>query len=269
MNEFILSLIDTNQGINYNLVIIGVLAYLAILWIAICIWVYTDARKRYESIIYPIIIFLFVLVFNIPALIFYVMIRPDFTFEEEELLEAAVYNRKKLEPIIFSGTEGFDISLNLRVIPRRNEDGQSKHEMDLDVSWIPTTRAPEETHLEELEQIERVINKSGEIKNSYEEGIQNIKSPVAELMNSMSTKFSSFTIGFKNTVNKLSVKIKEQYLSGRKVVQKVDITKPEEEKVVEGEIKPEMVEKPDKEGKRENYISKKWLRKHRKKKKKH
>lgn len=51
--------------------------YLLILWLLVPIWVYIDSKKKYHNNFISIVFALLVLPFNIPGLIFYIIIRPD------------------------------------------------------------------------------------------------------------------------------------------------------------------------------------------------
>lgn len=51
--------------------------YLLILWLLVPIWVYIDSKKKFHSNFISIVFALLVLPFNIPGVIFYIIIRPD------------------------------------------------------------------------------------------------------------------------------------------------------------------------------------------------
>ncbi len=135
MWEFLLNLLKVNEEINYSLIVAIVFSYFFLIWLVICIWVYFDARKRYVSGITCVCFALFVLVFGPPALMFYIMIRPEHTIEEEYYINLALSGEKESKPIYFDGDKGFDISINLSVQPRENDKGQ--HRMDMRVEWYP------------------------------------------------------------------------------------------------------------------------------------
>lgn len=52
-------------------------AYLLILWLLVPIWVFIDSKKKFNSNFISTVFALLVLPFNIPGVIFYVIIRPD------------------------------------------------------------------------------------------------------------------------------------------------------------------------------------------------
>ncbi len=139
MGNAFLDLIKVNEEINYTAIISIVVGYLAIIWFVVCIWVYYDANKRFRNFITPWLFLVFVLVFGPPALIFYIMIRPEHTLEEEYLMDLAMSGEKELQPIRFDGNKGFNISLNISVEPKKGTD--KKNEMNMNVEWLPQERA--------------------------------------------------------------------------------------------------------------------------------
>lgn len=135
MSEFILNLIKVNESIDYPLIIAVVIAYFLFIWLVICGWVFFDAKKRYGSFLTPILYFLFVLFGNVPAAIFYIMIRPEHTLEEDYYINLALSGEKELRPIVFDGDRGFDLTLNISVQPKQSEE--DKHKMMMNVEWVP------------------------------------------------------------------------------------------------------------------------------------
>ncbi len=135
MAEFLLNLVDVNENINYSLIITVIVSYLYFLWFVICIWVFTDGQRRYKTVIPSVLFTIFVFIFGPPALIFYVMVRPEHTLEEDYYINLALSGEKELKPIYFDGNKGFDISINMSVQPKENSN--DKHKMFMDVSWMP------------------------------------------------------------------------------------------------------------------------------------
>ncbi|MFC1780194.1 hypothetical protein ACFLY9_00660 [Patescibacteria group bacterium] len=135
MWDFLLNLVQVNESINYSLIISVIVSYFFFIWFVVCIWIFFDARKRYESTITPALFCVFILIFGIPALIFYIMIRPEHTLEEDYYMNLALSGEKALKPICFDGDKGFDISINMAVQPKTEKDG--KHKMEMQVAWIP------------------------------------------------------------------------------------------------------------------------------------
>ena len=135
MADYILDLLNANETVDYSFILSAAAAYVLFMWLIVCIWVFFDAKKRYKSILMPFQFTVFSLLFNLPALIFYIIIRPEHTLDEDYLLNLALSGEKQSKPIFFEGDKGFDISINLSVQPKENSD--NKHKMDVDVSWMP------------------------------------------------------------------------------------------------------------------------------------
>lgn len=81
-------------GFLISLVIAFVVAYLVAFWAALLIWTFRDIRSRSRNLLTAAFAVLLVLVFNIPGLILYLLLRPretiaeqyERTLEEESLL---------------------------------------------------------------------------------------------------------------------------------------------------------------------------------------
>jgi hypothetical protein len=161
MIDFFLSLIEVNEGVNYAMIISFIAAYFLIIWLVICIWVFSDAKKRYPFVTSPVLFALFVLFFGPPALIFYIMIRPEHTLEEEYLMDMALGGEKEARPIYFDGDKGFEISINFSVQPKASGDG--KHKMKMNVEWMP--QRGEESKIKQ-----EVIKQKSEVATKKEKG---------------------------------------------------------------------------------------------------
>ncbi|MBN2015714.1 hypothetical protein JW766_02685 [Candidatus Dojkabacteria bacterium] len=135
MWDFLLDLVQANESVNYAFILAVVASYVFLIWFVICIWVFFDARKRFRSVITSILLSVFSLLFGPPALIFYIMIRPEHTLEEEYYMNLALTGERETRPIYFEGEQGFEIAFSVSVQPKSVEGG--KHEMMMNVSWMP------------------------------------------------------------------------------------------------------------------------------------
>jgi len=135
MLDFFLDLIQVNEKIDYAMLVSIIITYLFIIWFVVSIWVFADARKRYSSIITPFLFTIFIIFFGPPALIFYILIRPEHTLEEDYYMSMAMSGGKESRPIQFNGDDGFDIAINLSVKPKQSQE--KSHQMLVDVEWNP------------------------------------------------------------------------------------------------------------------------------------
>ncbi len=69
--------------VEVTLTLIG--AYLAATWICLIVWTVRDARARTGDVVVQILSGLLVLLFNLPGLILYIILRPAETVEEASL----------------------------------------------------------------------------------------------------------------------------------------------------------------------------------------
>lgn len=113
-----LYIIDLVEKIEYREVFIAIGLYLLILWSAICGWVLVDAYKRYSKLI-SIIITLLVAFLGPPALIFYIMIRPEHTKEERKHLDSQYDEHLDTLPINFDYNREFEVNIKYKPKSKR------------------------------------------------------------------------------------------------------------------------------------------------------
>ncbi|MEO6728460.1 MAG: hypothetical protein ABIM99_00910 [Candidatus Dojkabacteria bacterium] len=128
--------INSVLSIDFAKIFIFVAIYLLVLWLLICVWVYNDAMKRFKAMHLAIIFFMLCLVLNFPALIFYLIIRPE--SEEEHVFymhsdeEASNLGGVNVPIVNFIGEDGFKISLQLKVAnPKADKDSN----LDINLDW--------------------------------------------------------------------------------------------------------------------------------------
>lgn len=73
--ESFLKLFEDENILNYIVLFCGF--YIFILWLIMPVWVFIDAKKKYNNITLATLFFILVLPLNIPGLIFYIIIRPE------------------------------------------------------------------------------------------------------------------------------------------------------------------------------------------------
>jgi len=118
IGEFILKQIQDNQNRDWDSIFKALGIFLFLFWICISIWVYFDVRTRYKRRITAILVTLFVFIFNIPALIIYVVLRPEHTKEEIKLIQSAGFFPISFDPkILGNPTTPLKLSFTLDVTP--------------------------------------------------------------------------------------------------------------------------------------------------------
>ncbi len=83
VNNLVLGIFDGIGTFDFNtaLKVVGLL--FIIFWIMVSGWVFLDARERSQSKGFQILSFVFVLLFNLPGLFIYMIIRPKATIQEQ------------------------------------------------------------------------------------------------------------------------------------------------------------------------------------------
>jgi len=80
--QFLLDLLSNLGETNFDVAIKVILIFFAVFWLFVVGWVWNDSGERSTKFIYRILSSLLVLIFNIPGLIIYLLMRPDATIEE-------------------------------------------------------------------------------------------------------------------------------------------------------------------------------------------
>lgn len=158
IGEFILKQIQDNQNRDWDSIFKALGIFLALFWLCICIWVYFDVRTRYKRRITAILVTLFVLIFNIPALIIYVVLRPEHTKEEIKLIQSAGFFPISFDPkILGNSTTPLKLSFTLDVTP----DPEGKTTPKINVSMVGN------------ENIQNVVeNKEKVVENTQKESVK-------------------------------------------------------------------------------------------------
>jgi len=122
------------SGDGLSTVLVGVALYLGLLWALFSFWVYVDAKKRYQKTVIAVVFFIVVLVFNFPALVFYLITRPE---DENDyvLLPSEHLNNKGINvPIVnFVGKDGkVNLSFELKI---NNPEFVNNSDMAINIDW--------------------------------------------------------------------------------------------------------------------------------------
>ncbi len=117
MENFILGLIESSLNFQLGSFI---LFYLVLLWVLVAVWVFIDGYRRYKSVFLGLLFSFIVLTFNIPGLLFYIILRPEKSEDNLLIIQDNIdYISKKginLPIINFTDKDGnANISINLSV----------------------------------------------------------------------------------------------------------------------------------------------------------
>lgn len=168
-------IVDIAEGniIEYQNIFFYVVLYLCSLWLLFAIWVYFDAKKRFEGSLLPFLLALVVFILNFPALMFYLIIRPE---DEEDYtiidgLSGHHHSRGGVDvPLVnFVGKEGeIELSLYLKVNkvkPSHDED------ININVDFAKSQKFKEveiKSKKVELEPVKKAEEKLGNVKSNVE-----------------------------------------------------------------------------------------------------
>jgi len=123
MEQIIVGILDS--ALDYATLGKVVLIYLVALWAIFSFWVYVDAKRRFDNVLYAIIFFLLVFIFNFPALIFYIIIRPEALedLHHHEFAHGGLY----IPVANFTDTNGnVEFSLNIKLNGQNHQEGAVK-----------------------------------------------------------------------------------------------------------------------------------------------
>jgi hypothetical protein len=82
MEQFILSSLENIGQTNFDMIMKGIGLIFVLFWLLVVYWVAVDSAERSRNILFRIISSLMVLLFNVPGLIMYFLIRPRATEDE-------------------------------------------------------------------------------------------------------------------------------------------------------------------------------------------
>jgi hypothetical protein len=152
-----LDLINANEQVDYSGVVYFVLAYLAVLWLLVAIWVGVDAYKRYGRNIYIGLAWgILVFFLNVPGWLLYLIIRPEFETEK-------YYAQGGLAiPIAnFVGEEN-ELLFGLEMKIHSQELTDEVRDMKIDLGWEsrdPAKKISAQTIEDETREVEDKISK--------------------------------------------------------------------------------------------------------------
>lgn len=227
--EQVADVINSLIGINQQ--VIGViiplcLVYLVLFWLLVSIWVFFDAKKRYENdfIAVTFAVLNFIPPFNFLILVFYLVIRPDIRFDDFDEWEAGGVN----VPIVnFMGKEGIEMSLELRINPKRLKEADKTNDMTVEIGW---DKRDEKFKLIDRDELARQVlgEDYEESDNSDDANVRNVFSDAAGRVKKSVTLLKSRI----QNISKRKPKVEEEEAeeSDEKEVETKEEEKKEEEK---------------------------------------
>lgn len=130
MTDFLLEFLNFNQNVDFGMVTNVIIAYLALLWVFVSIWVFNDARNRFGNIFVSVLMGLLNLVLFLPFLFIYLLVRPAHREEIEDWYDGGV----NVPLVNFVGDEGVALSIELKVNSKKLANAIDP-EMKINVSF--------------------------------------------------------------------------------------------------------------------------------------
>lgn len=139
MVDLILELIDFNEGVDYSVVSTVVIIYLILLWFFVSVWVFNDARYRFNNWIVALFLAILNLVLSFPFLLIYLLIRPSHRDDWDDFNEEGGVN---IPLVNFTGEQGVAISLQLKIDSKKLVDEKVDYKLDVALTKDDDTVIP-------------------------------------------------------------------------------------------------------------------------------
>lgn len=177
--DFLLSLVDFNEAVDYTFVLYCAVIYTLLFWLVVCAWVGKDAFKRYsESTTAAVFWFLIGFIFGLPAIILYLLIRPEDIYQSGSYFGGGVN-----VPIAnFVGADGeFLMGIQLKV--NSSELTEQVRDMRLSIDWEsidPNKPITSGAVVAEASEVSQKLNRLQRLINKFKRSSSQSKQQAAE-----------------------------------------------------------------------------------------
>ncbi len=194
MEDFISSIL--NSTVDFNQLGTIILIWILALWAVFCVWVFTDANKRYKNRRWGLFWFIAVLIINFPALVLYFIVRPE--NEENHVIYLA--NEGSNTPgginvplINFTGEDGIvQLSLSLSLNKNIGENVQFDLKVnDTDKYKVQEREVSVEVETKEVEAKDLSGNKTDAPVVERKITVSKLKNKAQSLKNSFKAKLKA------------------------------------------------------------------------------
>ncbi|BCX13843.1 MAG: hypothetical protein KatS3mg085_375 [Candidatus Dojkabacteria bacterium] len=169
--------------INYRSLLLYIFVYLGVLWFMFSAWVFVDAQKKFKnpflSLFFAIIVFLL----NFPALIFYLIVRPE-NENEVLVLDSASNNNSGINIPIINLKNGEETVLTFEV--KLNQQALKPNlvvNVDVDDSLDAQSEVVAEQNIENISQNEINQKANVNIQKYFEKFILKSKAVFSNIQN--------------------------------------------------------------------------------------
>jgi hypothetical protein len=196
LNLYIMGEIVTaalNPRIDYQTVLTLIVVYFLAVWLMFCFWVFLDAHKRYQKLTIAVMMTLFVLPFNLPGLVLYLIIRPEEDWNTLEIVDSGSHPVKggvHVPLVHFVDEEGeVKLALNLSIAKGTNIDP----DMNVNVTWDSQQPGMRELQAEdETAQLEDVSTSDDPLKNKLDSLKRRFRQSANSLRRSMTHSLNKY-----------------------------------------------------------------------------
>lgn len=212
MVNFILELISFNEGVDYSIVTKIVVVYLVLLWVFVSVWVFNDAKYRFNNLLVAGILGFLNLLLSFPFLLIYLLIRPSHRDEWDDTSDGGI----NIPVANFTGKDGVVISLQLKIDTKKILEEKIDYNLDVVLNKEneePTTGKIEiSAHEEETLSID-TPNDSLKTRRLV---LPKIKERFTNMVSNLKSKLEKDDDGFENDPNE-KVNSSEEYSSADEV----------------------------------------------------
>lgn len=197
-------------------------------WFLVALWTLNDAKKRYNNIYIAMFFGLFVLPFNLPGFIFYIVIRPELAEENVYYMHHEEQERAVNIPIArFEGENGFKLTINLDITkPVVTSEGDINVKVDMkENDRIQFIQKEEVVRSDDRDDSAPAVRK--------ENAVTKVADKVKSAFGSLKGRVSKLATGMKSYSAKLDVEEEVETPVTEEVVNIEVTAEPTEESVVE------------------------------------
>lgn len=201
MIDIILELIDFNEGVDYAVVTKVIVVYLVLLWFFVSMWVFNDAKYRFNNWVIAIFLALLNLVLSFPFLLIYLLVRPSQRDDLDDFNEEGGVNI----PIVnFTKDDGVVISLQLKIDSKKIVEDNIDYQLDVALTKDDNTVIPGRVEISGA--LAKVENSSDERVGIFSRVANSLKI----IGSTLKSKLSSLRVEVQNTVTKPEVAEEEE-----------------------------------------------------------
>lgn len=236
MFDFLIEILELN--IDYRSILTYIIIYIFSLWLLFAVWVYFDASKRYENVMVPLLLSIIVFILNFPALIFYLIIRPE---DEDDYV---FIHHPDGDHVASTGVTHGGVAVPLAQFTNENGDSVLTFQVTINKEAINPHMAVDITTSDKLETVTIPSETGKPVEISTPKAGEKVEKKAKSFFSKIGSQFGSI----KDSILSYSKEL-EKHESNNVKTKNVD--KKEGKESVEKKIDEEVIEKKEPEKKQE------------------